>query len=72
MLDIKQIRSNPELIIGKLNRRGGDFSYLYNVLDTDRKRREAILEVEALKPKKMRYRNKLGNSSAKENQSRQS
>ncbi|HOP57057.1 MAG TPA: serine--tRNA ligase [Bacillota bacterium] len=60
MLDIKQIRANPELIIGKLNRRGGDFSYLYDMLETDRKRREAILEVEALKAKKNEISKQIG------------
>ncbi len=52
MLDIKLIREEPEQTIKLLNRRGGDFSYLYEMLDKDLKRREAILEVETLKAKK--------------------
>ncbi len=52
MLDIRLIREEPEQTIKLLNRRGGDFSYLYEVLDKDQKRREAILEVETLKAKK--------------------
>ncbi len=60
MLDIRQIRENPDLIIGKLNRRGGDFSYLNDMLETDRKRREAIAEVEALKAKKNEISRQIG------------
>ncbi len=52
MLDIRLIREEPEKTIKLLNRRGGDFSYLYEVLAKDQKRREAILEVETIKAKK--------------------
>ena len=49
MLDIKQIRENTQEIIDLLNRRGGDFSYLNEVVKTDERRREIIQEVEKVK-----------------------
>ena len=52
MLDLKQIREEPEKIIELLNRRGGDHSYLYEVIEKDQRRRDAISSVESLKAKK--------------------
>jgi seryl-tRNA synthetase len=52
MLDLKQIREETDQVIHRLNRRGGDFSYLLDLLETDRKRREAIVETELMKAKK--------------------
>lgn len=48
MLDIKQIRENPEEIEQRLSTRGGTFS-LKEVLAFDAKRREIIAEVEQMK-----------------------
>jgi seryl-tRNA synthetase len=52
MLDLKLIREEPERIIELLNRRGGDYSYLYEVIAKDQRRRESISTVESLKAKK--------------------
>lgn len=49
MLDIKKIREKTEYYIDLLNRRGGDFSYLHNVVKKDELRRTIILEVEQIK-----------------------
>jgi seryl-tRNA synthetase len=52
MLDIKQIRENTDYFVELLNRRGGDFSYLYELVQKDARRREIILEVEQVKAKR--------------------
>ncbi len=52
MLDIKQIRENTEYYIELLNRRGGDFSYLHDLVAKDARRREIIGEVEKVKAKR--------------------
>lgn len=49
MIDIKLIREDIDGVIKKLNTRGGDFSYLKEVLVLDEKRRSLIIEVEKLK-----------------------
>ena len=46
MLDIKLLRENPDFYVELLNRRGGDFSYLYELVKKDSRRREIIVEVE--------------------------
>lgn len=48
MLDIKRIRSNPEEVIQALEKRKGKFP-IGEVLELDEKRRNIILEVEAMK-----------------------
>lgn len=52
MLDLKQIREETEKVIERLSRRGGDFTYLNQLLEVDRKRREAIVETELMKSRK--------------------
>ncbi|MGI6393030.1 MAG: serine--tRNA ligase [Candidatus Izemoplasmatales bacterium] len=52
MLDIKLIREQTDWVIELLNRRGGDHSYLKDLVEKDRSRREKILESEMLKAKK--------------------
>ena len=52
MLDIKKIRENTEFYINLLNRRGGDFSYLNDLVKKDARRREIIVEVENVKAKR--------------------
>jgi seryl-tRNA synthetase len=49
MLDIKMIRDNVEEVITKLAKRGGDYSYLREVVAMDSKRRDIIVLVERLK-----------------------
>jgi seryl-tRNA synthetase len=49
MLDIRVVRENLDNVIGKLNTRGGDYSYLKETVLKDDKRRELIKEVELLK-----------------------
>ena len=49
MLDIKLIREDVEEVIRRLNTRGGDFSYLRELVKEDERRREILVEVEKLK-----------------------
>jgi len=60
MLDIKVIRTNPEEVIRKLKRRGGEYR-ISEVLELDEKRRELLASVEELKAK----RNKVSEDIAK-------
>jgi len=60
MLDIREIRSNPEEVIRKLKRRGGEYR-ISEVLELDEKRRELLAAVEELKAK----RNKVSEEIAK-------
>lgn len=53
MLDIKAIRANPDEIIRKLNRRGGDYK-ITEVLELDGERRGLLASVEELKGKRNR------------------
>lgn len=52
MLDIKKLRENTEYYVELLNRRGSDFSYLYDLVKKDARRREIIVEVEQAKAKR--------------------
>ena len=49
MLDIKWIRENLDEAIERLNTRGGDFSYLREVVQKDEEKRSLIATVEKLK-----------------------
>ena len=49
MLDIKVLREDVEKVIERLNTRGGDFSYLREVVELDEKRRVELKKVEDLK-----------------------
>lgn len=49
MLDIKMIRENPDKVVELLSRRGGDFSYIYEIVEKDKHRREIISQVEKIK-----------------------
>jgi seryl-tRNA synthetase len=60
MLDIKQLRDNPEYYVELLNRRGGDFSYLHDLVAKDERRREIIQEVETVKAKRNDISKKIG------------
>lgn len=52
MLDIKYIREETAKVVELLNRRGGDYSYLFSLVEKDEQRRQAIQKVETLKQKK--------------------
>jgi seryl-tRNA synthetase len=60
MLDIKQIRENTQTIIERLNTRGQDFSFLYDVVKQDEKRRSLLQEVETLKAFRNESSKKIG------------
>ena len=60
MLDLRRVVDNTEEIIKALETRGGDFSYLNEVVDLDKARKELILEVEALKSKRNEFSKKIG------------
>lgn len=49
MLDMKMIRENPKRFVELLSRRGGDFSYIYDMVEKDKRRREVISQVEKIK-----------------------
>ncbi|MBS3971896.1 MAG: serine--tRNA ligase [Erysipelotrichia bacterium] len=60
MLDIKQIRENTQAIVERLNTRGQDFSFLYDVVKQDEKRRTLLQEVETLKAFRNESSKKIG------------
>ncbi|WP_372999222.1 serine--tRNA ligase [Lutispora sp.] len=60
MLDIREIRANPEEVIRKLKRRGGEYR-ISEILELDEKRRDMLASVEELKAK----RNKVSEEIAK-------
>ncbi len=52
MLDLKYIRENTDKVVELLSRRNGDFTYIYELVEDDKKRRDLIQKVEVLKAKK--------------------
>ncbi len=60
MLDIKLIRENTDFYVELLNRRGGDFSYLHDLVKKDSRRREIIFEVEKVKAKRNELSKQIG------------
>ncbi len=52
MLDLKYVTENIDLVVEKLNQRGGDFSYLYEIPKLQEERKVVIQEVEGLKAKR--------------------
>lgn len=60
MLDIKWIRENLDEAIERLNTRGGDFSYLREVVAKDEERRNLIATVEKLKSERNTKSKEIG------------
>ncbi|MCF7926906.1 MAG: serine--tRNA ligase [Candidatus Izimaplasma sp.] len=60
MLDLKEIRKNPDKFIELLNRRNDDFSYLKDLINKDEERRELIGDIESTKAKKNTVSRKIG------------
>ena len=60
MLDLKYITENIDTVIEKLNTRGGDFSYLKDLINMQDERRNLIKEVEDLKAKRNEYSKMIG------------
>jgi len=60
MLDLKRVVENTAEIITALETRGGNFSYLNEVVELDKERKRFILEVEALKAKRNESSKKIG------------
>ena len=61
MLDIREIRENPEEVIAKLNSRNADYSSDINeILELDKKRRDIIQEVEAQKAQQNKSSKEIG------------
>ncbi|CDR31516.1 Serine--tRNA ligase [Acholeplasma oculi] len=52
MLDLKYVTENIDLVVEKLNQKGGDFSYLYEIPKLQEERKLVIQEVEGLKAKR--------------------
>lgn len=63
MLDIKRIRTNPEEVKEALKIRGEAFTLdmIDKVVELDERRREILVEVEALKTKRIQIRRRLQN-----------
>lgn len=63
MLDIKRIRTNPEEVKEALKIRGEAFTLdmIDKVVELDERRREILVEVEALKNKRIQIRRRLQN-----------
>ena len=60
MLDITYIRENLGEAINLLNRRGEDFSYLENVVEKDKYRKQAITKAQELKTEKNKLSKEIG------------
>jgi seryl-tRNA synthetase len=60
MLDIKMIRDNVEEVIKKLSTRGGDFSYLNEVVVWDKEKRDLLLKNEQLKQARNEISKEIG------------
>ena len=60
MLDIKLLRDQLEECIELLQRRGGDFAYLRDLVDKDQRRRDIIGEVEQVKAKRNELSKQIG------------
>lgn len=60
MLDIKLIRENHEELIKRLNTRGGDFSYISDIVKYDKQKRDVIQDVENLKSFRNESSKKIG------------
>lgn len=60
MFDLKMLRDNLEGYIERLNTRGGDYSYLRDIVEYDNARRKLITEVEELKQKRNDNSKKIG------------
>ena len=54
MLDVKYVIDHLEEVITKLNRRNGDYSYLRELPELDKKRREFIRQSDKLKAERER------------------
>ncbi len=60
MLDIKLIREETDKVYELLSRRNGDYKYIYEIVEKDKQRREAIQTVESLKAKKNETSRQIG------------
>lgn len=60
MLDIKLIREDVESVIAKLNTRGEDYSYLKEVIELDKERRELIFKGDEIKKERNQKSKQIG------------
>jgi seryl-tRNA synthetase len=60
MLDLKFITENIEEVIQKLSNRNGDFSYLYELVKFQEKRKQLIVDVESKKALRNEQSKKIG------------
>lgn len=65
MLDIRTLRDDVEQVIELLNRRGNDFSYLREVVEMDKERRDIISKVEEMKAFRNAKSKEVGMAKAK-------
>jgi len=60
MLDLRFVVENIDLVVQKLSKRNGDFTYLYEVVELSNKRKDIILSVEAKKALRNEASKKIG------------
>ena len=60
MLDLRRVVVHTDEVIKALETRGEDFSFLNEIVELDKERRELILEVEAFKSKRNEFSKKIG------------
>jgi seryl-tRNA synthetase len=60
MLDLRFVVENIGLVVQKLSKRNGDFTYLYEVVELSNKRKDIILSVEAKKALRNEASKKIG------------
>ena len=60
MLDVKYVIDHLEEVITKLNRRNGDYSYLRELPELDKKRREFIRQSDKLKAERNAQSKEIG------------
>jgi len=60
MLDLRRVVDNTEAVIKALETRGGNFSYLNEIVEWDKERKELILKVEVLKSNRNDFSKKIG------------
>ncbi|MBU1141383.1 MAG: serine--tRNA ligase [Firmicutes bacterium] len=60
MLDLKYVTENMEEVVKRLSNRNGDFSYLYELLDLQEKRKQLIFDAESKKALRNEQSKKIG------------
>src|SRR3970040_1753277 len=70
MLDIKLIRQQPDVVRDSLRVRGADVSLVDHILEVDKRRRELLQQIEALRAKQKRASAEIARRQGAEQESR--